>query len=228
MQRSWVIIPAAGIGRRMGIDYPKQYSLICQKTVLEHSLNLFLNDDRFTNIIIALHPDDNRWSTLSLAKHPKIITVIGGAERRDSVLNALQAIDTKAHEDDWVFVHDAARPLLTMTDLNALINAVKDDQVGGLLGVPINATLKKINHDHRVDVTIPREQLWEAQTPQVFKFSILKKALSVAGNVTDCASAIEYLNLNPLMVEAHDENRKITRASDLIWAEQILTLRRSK
>jgi 2-C-methyl-D-erythritol 4-phosphate cytidylyltransferase len=218
MSRYFVIIPAAGIGTRMQANVPKQYLKIADQTILEHSLQPFLRDPRFEKIFVVLHPNDTYWPTLNL-QHPKLLTITGGAERCDSVLQGLLALQNHAQENDWILVHDAARPYLQQQDLDNLISTLQDHPVGGLLGMPVRDTLKQVNANHEVIATVDRTMLWQAYTPQMFRFKKLLTALQAAINqgyaVTDEASAIEFIGEKPLMVLGQTSNIKITQSTDL-------------
>ena len=218
----WALIPAAGAGRRMGAAIPKQYLDLAGQPVLEYSLRLFLDHPRIRGVVIALDTADERWEALPSAHHPAILRVAGGTERCHSVLNALKALGGRADADDWVLVHDAARPCLRREDLDRLISTLEDHPVGGLLGVPVRDTMKAANARGEVQNTVPRAGLWHAYTPQMFRLGPLRQALSqaiAAGQlVTDDASALEIAGLQPLLVEGHADNIKITRPEDLALA----------
>ncbi len=218
----WALIPAAGAGRRMGSATPKQYLDLAGWPVLEHSLRLFLDHPRIRGLAVALDPADERWEGLPSASHPAILRVPGGGERCHSVLNALEALAGRAGEDDWVLVHDAARPCLRREDLDRLITVLARHPVGGLLGVPVRDTMKAVDACGEVLNTVPREGLWHAYTPQMFRRGPLRQALRqaiAAGRlVTDDASAMEIAGFRPLLVEGHADNIKITRPEDLALA----------
>jgi len=218
----WAVIPAAGVGRRLGADIPKQYLDLGGRPVIEYSLRLFLDHPRISGVVVALEPTDANWELISLTDHPGILRAEGGAERCHSVLNALDELAPLAHETDWVLVHDAARPCLRAEDVDRLLAAVSDHPVGGLLGVPVRDTMKQAGPEGEVLRTVPREDLWHAFTPQMFRLGLLRRALrnAVETNrlVTDDASAVERLGLAPLLVEGHLDNIKITRPEDLALA----------
>ncbi len=218
----WALIPAAGAGRRMGAAIPKQYLDLAGQPVLEYSLRLFLDHPRIRGVAIALDAADERWETLPSAHHPAVLRVAGGVERCHSVFNALEALGRRADADDWVLVHDAARPCLRRDDLDRLISTLEDHPVGGLLGLPVRDTMKAANARGDVQNTVPRAGLWHAFTPQMFRLGPLRQALSeaiaVGQLVTDDASALEIAGLQPLLVEGHADNIKITRPEDLALA----------
>jgi 2-C-methyl-D-erythritol 4-phosphate cytidylyltransferase len=203
---------------------PKQYLPLAGRTVLEWSLAPFLARSEFHSIVVALAPDDVRWSSLPLAHDKRILTVTGGTERVDSVRAGLAAIAEHAHAQDWVLVHDAARPCLTRGDLAQLLVALADDSVGGLLATPVPDTLKRAGADGRVDVTVSRAQLWRALTPQMFRYGVLRQALEQGGGaqITDESSAVEALGLKPLLVAGRSDNLKITVPDDIAIAERQL------
>lgn len=216
--RYFVIIPAAGIGTRMNADIPKQYLKINHQSILEHSLNCFLSDSRFEKIMLTLNQNDQHWQQLNL-QHPKLETVIGGLERCHSVLNGLLALRDRADDEDWVLVHDAARPYLQKQDLDKLIDTLKDHPVGGLLGMPVRDTLKRVNDKNEIIETVDRKNLWHAFTPQMFRYKKLLDALEAAIShhqiITDEASAIEFIGAKPVMIAGNPTNIKITQQTDL-------------
>ena len=222
----WAVIPAAGAGRRMGAAIPKQYLHLAGLPVLEHTLRLFLDHPRIRGLAVALDPTDERWDGLPSAHHPAVLRVPGGSERCHSVLNALEALAGRAGRDDWVLVHDAARPCLRRTDLDSLIATLAGHPVGGLLGIPVRDTMKVADARGEVQHTVSREGLWHAFTPQMFRLGALRQALTralAAGQlVTDDASAMELAGLRPLLVEGHADNLKITRPEDLPLARFFL------
>jgi 2-C-methyl-D-erythritol 4-phosphate cytidylyltransferase len=217
----WAVVPAAGVGKRMQADRPKQYLLLAGKTVLEQTLNRLLQADIFTAIAVAISKEDPYWPELACSKHEKIITAVGGKERADSVLSALKSLRKLASDNDWVLVHDAARPCLTSTDIHLLIDALKNDEVGGILALSSHDTLKNVDGIN-ITETIDRSIIWRALTPQMFRYGMLKHALEEAeGNpaVTDEASALEMQGLQPKIVEGRPDNIKITRPEDLALAQ---------
>ncbi len=221
----WVVIPAAGIGSRMRADRPKQYLQLAGRSILEHTLDCFLDHPQLKGLVLCLAADDPYWPLLAAATDPRIQRVDGGAERADSVLNGLLLLrELGAQEGDWVLVHDAARPNLARSDLDLLLAELADDSVGGLLAVPARDTLKRASADGRVQETVDRSVIWQAYTPQMFHFAALHRALAdalVAGvAVTDEASALEWAGLAPRLVEGRADNLKITRPEDLEWLRQ--------
>lgn len=222
----WVVVPAAGIGARMGSGLPKQYLLLNDKTILEHTLNRLLQIPHLIGIVVAVSNTDSCWSTLSVSQHSRIHTVQGGAERADSVLNGLHFLQDKLQDDDWVLVHDAARPCVTLSNIVNLCETLQSDKVGGILAVSVSDTIKNVGTDNSILNTVDRRPLWQAQTPQLFRYKLLRdclsKTLASKENITDEASALELCGFTPKVVEGRSDNIKITRSDDLPLAEFIL------
>jgi len=217
----WAVVPAAGVGKRMQADRPKQYLPLAGKTVLEHTLNCLLQADVFSALAVAISKEDPYWPELDCSRHEHIITAAGGQERADSPLSALKSLSAQAADNDWVLVHDAARPCLTVADIRQLINTLQQDEVGGILPLPSHDTLKNVAADS-ITQTIDRSVIWRALTPQMFRYGMLKQALQAAeGNpaITDEASALEMQGLQPKIVEGRPDNIKITRPEDLALAQ---------
>ena len=218
----WAVIPAAGVGARMAADRPKQYLQLGGRTILEHSLGCFLDHPRLKGLVVSLALDDPYWPTLACATDPRIQRADGGSERSGSVLNALLQLNALgASDDDWVLVHDAARPNLSRDDLDKLLAELADDPVGGLLAVPARDTLKRVDKHGRVVDTVDRSLIWQAYTPQMFRLGALHRALAdslVADAViTDEASAMEWSGQAPRLIEGRSDNIKVTRPEDLEW-----------
>jgi 2-C-methyl-D-erythritol 4-phosphate cytidylyltransferase len=224
----WAVVPAAGVGKRMLADRPKQYLPLGQKTVLEHTLLRLLSattldkvaEPLFRTVVVAITTTDPYWPELPVSREPRVLTAPGGKERADSVLSALLHISTQAADDDWVLVHDAARPCLTHADIHALISQLQNHPVGGILALASHDTLKQV-HNALIAATLDRSSVWRALTPQMFRYGALKAALQqTQGNpaVTDEASALELLGLQPGIVEGRSDNLKITRPEDLALA----------
>lgn len=224
--RCWVIVPAAGSGQRMAAERPKQYLKLGEQTILEHSLAAMQAVPNLAGIVVALALDDAYWPALQLNISYPLFTVVGGAERAASVAAALEALVGQAAEHDWVLVHDAARPCVRQSDLIRLVTSVENDAIGGLLAVPVRDTMKQADPQHRVAKTIDRSQLWHALTPQMFRFAMLRQALTTALErgiaVTDEASAMELSGYHPRLVEGYADNIKITRPEDLALAQFFL------
>ncbi len=219
IERYWAVVPAAGVGRRMGGDIPKQYLQIDGSTVIEHTLETFLPHPNIAGIYVAISPDDGWWDGLSIADNPKITRVEGGAERSHSVLNALNLLSQIAADSDWVLVHDAVRPCLRREDLDKLITDLANHPVGGLLGVPVQDSMQRTDSRGQITAAISREHLWHAYTPQMFRLGTLRHALNSALEakltVTDEASAMVAAGYTPVVIEGYRDNLKITRSEDL-------------
>lgn len=230
----WAVMPAAGAGRRFGSAIPKQYLSLEGRPVIEHSLETLLSHPAIAGCVVAVSPEDGWWQATRYADHPDVLPVPGGAERSDSVAEALTALSQRAADEDWVLVHDAARPCLTRADLDRLIQVLAGDMVGALLAVPLHDTVKAATEQgsDRVERTLPRQQLWRAYTPQAFPLGLLRQALALASEqgaaITDDASAIERLGLQPRLVEGRADNLKITRPEDLPLAHFFLQQQREQ
>lgn len=224
--RYFAVVPAAGIGRRMGAALPKQYLRLRGRTVLEHTLSRLHGVPEIEALVLALHPEDRYWPTIDTANLARLRTVTGGAERIHSVRLALAALEERADPRDWVLVHDAVRPCVTISDIRHLIQSLRDDPVGGLLAAPVGDTVKRTNADGVVEATLDRSRLWLAATPQMFRFGLLLEALDRAlarGHVvTDEAAAVEALGQAVRVVAGRADNVKLTRPEDLRLAEFLL------
>jgi 2-C-methyl-D-erythritol 4-phosphate cytidylyltransferase len=278
--RYWLVMPAAGVGRRFGESIPKQYADLHGRTVIEWSLAPFLYDSRCLGVVVVLGQSDAFWPTVAArlpdvtgATHateasvaaalldatraaeraaarrggsdmegftdpgltlpttpavtlPKVMTAVGGKERSDSVRNGLAALSGSAGPDDWVLVHDAARPCVLRQDVDRLLDRVHSHAVGGLLAAPAADTLKRADGDRQVAETVDRASLWRALTPQMFRYARLREALEravAAGrSPTDEAQALEWMGERPLIVEGSTTNIKITSADDLVIAVALL------
>ncbi|MBY0571653.1 MAG: 2-C-methyl-D-erythritol 4-phosphate cytidylyltransferase [Burkholderiaceae bacterium] len=220
LPRYVALIPAAGVGARMGANSPKQYLTIAGKSILQHTVNAFLNFPGISHTYVVVSEEDVVADTALLAAERMTILRCGGETRRDSVRNGLAYLADKLDANDWVLVHDAARPGLTSALLQKLIEQVGLDAVGGLLALPVVDTVKRIQ-DGKVE-TVSREGLWLAQTPQMFRYALLCKALDQAEQVTDESSALELMGYSPVLVEGHACNLKVTLPADLLLAAQYL------
>ncbi|PIE41383.1 MAG: 2-C-methyl-D-erythritol 4-phosphate cytidylyltransferase [Gammaproteobacteria bacterium] len=221
----WCIVPAAGVGSRMGAAHPKQYLSLLDKTICEHTLLRLLSVPRIEKIIVCVSGADTWWPGLSLNGDPRILSVEGGGERCDSVLNGLHLLRTMAADSDWVLVHDVARPCVRVADIERLMQITASQQNGGILATPVRDTLKRSGktgsgeNKNTVAATVDRSNLWHALTPQLFRVgeltAALQGALQAGVTVTDEASAIEWQGGTPLLVEGHPDNIKITHPNDL-------------
>ncbi|MBL4940094.1 MAG: 2-C-methyl-D-erythritol 4-phosphate cytidylyltransferase [Colwellia sp.] len=229
-QQFVVIVPAAGIGKRMLASQPKQYLTINNQSILSHTVNRLLSHKNITKVVLVLSDDDGYFAQTTLADNPNVIRVTGGTERVDSVLSGLKAID----ENHWVLVHDAVRPCVTHGDIDKLIVQCLASNSGGILAAPVTDTMK-LATENEVDVneitnnkatavskTVDRSRLWHAFTPQMFKAKELKQAIEQAQAkgliITDESSAIEYAGLPSLVISGRRDNIKITRPEDLTLA----------
>ena len=224
------VIPAAGSGVRMGEKVPKQYLQLAGQTVLEHSLDALLACKRINRVVVVVSAGDKYWPGIRERYTDRRVTSVnGGAERCHSVLNGLEYLASVAGENDWVLVHDAARPCVRHQDIGMLMTTLEHDPVGGLLGVPVADTMKQVDGEGCIVQTVEREGLWRALTPQMFRPGLLRDALkqAIAGGVmvTDDAAAMEMEGHKPRMVEGQADNIKITRPGDLQLAEFYLQSR---
>jgi 2-C-methyl-D-erythritol 4-phosphate cytidylyltransferase len=224
MSRYFAIVPAAGSGSRFGAEKPKQYLSLLGRPMIFHTLAALVACPEIDRVWVVLSPDDDEWRRYDWSDlGAKLETVrCGGKTRAESVTNGLQAAAMMAADDDWVLVHDAARPCLSAEMLSNLISDLADDSVGGILAVPVADTLKRADTTQRVAVTEPRDGLWQAQTPQMFRYARLLEALTQCAEVTDEAGAIEALGLKPKLVSSDTTNLKVTYPADLALAAMIL------
>ena len=233
MSAFWAVIAAAGSGHRLGAEIPKQYLKIDDKPIIEYALRPFCDHAAIRGIVVVTAADDGHWPTLAIAAHEKIRRADGGEARCHSVLNGVHSLreQAEAKADDWVLVHDAARPCLRSADIDGLIGALRDHPVGGGLAMPVRDTMKRTNAETEVTATVEREHLWHALTPQMFRLEKLDTALQSALDqgvlVTDETQAVELGGLKPKLVACGAHNIKVTRAEDLPLAEFYLTRRRA-
>ena len=231
-EQFWAIVPAAGIGSRMQLaatakeEAPKQYHQILGKTILEHTLVRIDQLDFLAGITVVLNEKDIWWETLNINLSNPLVTTIGGTERIDSVLNGLQVIASQASEMDWVLVHDAVRPCVSLEDIRLLVETLCASKTGGLLVTPVTETLKKLSEGCKVEKTVPREDYRLAATPQMFRYgalrSALEKVLTDNSLITDEANAMENAGHTIQCVQGRADNIKITHKEDLLLAEFFL------
>ncbi|MFT4629103.1 MAG: 2-C-methyl-D-erythritol 4-phosphate cytidylyltransferase [Arenicella sp.] len=226
--RIWVIVPAAGSGQRMATNTPKQYLQIQGKTILETTLDLFLANDQIARVVVSLAADDLLWPTLPCASNAKVISTLGGSTRALSVCNGLVALKAWVDDADWVLVHDAARPCLSAGALNDFILKLRVHAVGGILAVPVKDTLKlSKSTSGQILKTLNRDNVWHAQTPQMFRYGLLldamQQALTSGHEITDEASAMELAGYSPQLIESDSRNLKVTTPEDLTLATFLLT-----
>ncbi|GAA5192433.1 2-C-methyl-D-erythritol 4-phosphate cytidylyltransferase [Ferrimonas gelatinilytica] len=215
------VVPAAGVGKRMGEALPKQYLPLKGRPILSHTLSRLLQHPAITRVVVALGPEDGYFDDLPESRHPKLTRVIGGSERADSVLRALETIE---EEGAWALVHDAARPCLSDEDIALLLHQCGDQ--GALLAAPVRDTMKRADAHGRVDHTVERAALWHALTPQLFPAQALRDALRQAkasgAEITDESSAMERLGWKPILVPGRVDNIKVTHPDDLRLAALFL------
>lgn len=224
---TWAVVPAAGRGSRFGGEVPKQYLEVAGQPLIAHTLHALCSHPGVDGVIVVLAEDDARWPGWSTLDGKPVATCIGGGERADSVLAGLAALPDSVRPDEFVLVHDAARPNLQREDLDRLLEYGRNDPVGAILAAPLRDTLKRAGDDGGIDGTEPRERLWRAFTPQLFRRLQLSRALEAARDggvaVTDEAMAMERQGLRPLLIEGREDNLKVTTAADLVLFEFLLT-----
>ena len=217
--RLWAVVPAAGSGRRFGGDVAKQYVELDGEPLLAHALRALLAHPAVEGAVVVLAADDAAWPGWAQVSGKPVLACTGGATRAESVLAGLAALPESVRADDFVLVHDAARPNLHPDDLDALLERGRADPVGAILAAPVRDTLKRAGDDGGIDGTEPRERLWRALTPQLFRRLQLSRALENARadgiEVTDESMAMERLGLRPLLVEGREDNLKVTTPADL-------------
>ncbi|HEX4944031.1 MAG TPA: 2-C-methyl-D-erythritol 4-phosphate cytidylyltransferase [Usitatibacteraceae bacterium] len=224
MPKIFALVPAAGQGTRLGDALPKQYLPLAGRPMMFHSLAALAAVGRIDHVIVILSPLDRHWGGHDRGALPGKVEAIfaGGDSRAESVANALVLLEGRAAAGDWILVHDAARPCLEAPLVERFLDEVGDDPVGGLLAMPLADTLKRAGESMRVDETIPREGLWRAQTPQMFRYELLKRGLARKPGATDESQAVESLGQMPRIVQGAADNIKVTFAEDLPLAGMIL------
>ncbi len=219
----WLIIPAAGVGSRMQADRPKQYLPLNGRPIIEHTLERLARALPQAECVICLSPDDPYWPTVQRPEGMTLHEAPGGKERADSVLNGLKMIASQASENDWVLVHDVARPCVRASDIADLVTGLKDSDIGGILALPVADTMKLSHPDGSISETVDRTALWHALTPQMFRFGrlylALEDGLAAGATITDEASALEWLGFCPQLITGHRDNIKVTHPDDLAFAE---------
>ena len=225
MPKVFAIVPAAGQGTRIGDALPKQYLPVAGKPMMFHAIEVLAAVSRIACVCVVLSPLDRHWGAHDWSAFPEKIEPVfaGGAHRADSVRNALDHMAERIAPDDWVLVHDAARPCIAKELVEQFLDEIGDDPVGGLLAMPLADTLKSADENQRVAATIPRLNLWRAQTPQMFRASLLRRGLAARPDATDESQAVEAVGHNaPRLVQGENSNIKVTFAEDLVLAEMIL------
>jgi 2-C-methyl-D-erythritol 4-phosphate cytidylyltransferase len=227
----WVVVPAAGSGERLGSATPKQYLDLCGRSMLEWAVRPFLERPGLCGIVVALAAGDEAFARTTLPRQALVWTCPGGTCRAQSVRHALASLAGRAEPDDWVLVHDAARPCLERADVDLLLDRLAAHPVGGLLATPLTDTLKQADGACDCAQTVARARLWRALTPQMFRFGLLDRALADAQEamgITDEASAIERLGLKPRLIAGRSDNIKVTGPDDLALARAILAAREAR
>lgn len=226
---TWVVVPAAGCGARLGGDVPKQYLEIAGAPLIQHTLRALTAHASVEGVVVVLAANDAHWPGWREFSGKPILTCEGGEARSDSVLAGLIALPDHVRVDDFVLVHDAARPNIGLEDLDQLLERGRNDPVGAILAIPVRDTLKRAGDDSGIDATVPRERLWRALTPQLFRRLQLTRALESARDagiaVTDESMAMEQQDLRPLLVEGSQDNLKITTIADVARFEWLLARR---
>ena len=225
----WVVVPAAGRGTRFGSPLPKQYLQVAGQPLIAHTLAALLSHPLVEGALVATSANDADWPGWPAFQGKPVLTCVGGDTRAQSVLAALEALPAAVRADDFVLVHDAARPNLRSEDLQQLLERGRADPVGAILAAPVRDTLKRAGDDGGIDGTEPRQHLWRAMTPQLFRRFQLTRALQEAGKadveVTDESMAMELQGLRPLLIEGNEDNLKVTTPADLARFEYILSQR---
>jgi 2-C-methyl-D-erythritol 4-phosphate cytidylyltransferase len=225
MPKIFAIVPAAGQGTRIGDAVPKQYLPIAGKPMMFHSIEVLAAVPRIASVCVVLSPLDRHWGQHDWSALPDKIEPMfaGGATRAASVGNGIERLGDRVAPDDWILVHDAARPCLTKELVEQFLDEIGDDPVGGLLAMPLADTLKNADENQRVSATIPRTHLWRAQTPQMVRQSLLRRGLAARPAATDESQAVEGVGHSaPRLVQGENSNLKVTFAEDMVLAEMIL------
>ncbi|MBK6981128.1 MAG: 2-C-methyl-D-erythritol 4-phosphate cytidylyltransferase [Betaproteobacteria bacterium] len=230
MTKIFALVPAAGQGTRLGDALPKQYLPLAGRPMMFHALEALAAVPRIDHVIAILSPLDRHWGAHDWSALPDKIEALfaGGASRGRSVANALSLLEARAAPGDWILVHDAARPCLAKSLVEQFLDEIEDDPVGGLLAMPLADTLKRGEESMRVGETIPRAGLWRAQTPQMFRYGLLRRALEREAESTDESQAVEALGQMPRIVQGENANLKVTFADDIALAEMILARQQGK
>ncbi len=226
---TWAVVPAAGCGARLGGDIPKQYLDIAGAPLIQHTLRALTAHASVEGVVVVLADNDAHWPGWREFAGKPILTCEGGDARSDSVLAGLVALPDHVRADDFVLVHDAARPNISLGDLDQLLERGRNDPVGAILAIPVHDTLKRAGDDSGIDATVARERLWRALTPQLFRRLQLTRALEATRDahiaVTDESMAMEQQGLRPLLVEGSQDNLKITTIADVARFEWLLAQR---
>jgi len=224
MPKVFAMVLAAGQGTRIGDAVPKQYLPVAGKPMMFHSIEALAAVSRIERLFVVLAPLDRHWGQHDWSALPEKVDAAfcGGAHRAESVLNTLKHIESRVGADDWVLVHDAARPCIMTELVEQFLDEIGEDPIGGLLAMPLADTLKRADEDQRVTQTVSRAGLWRAQTPQLFRYSVLRKGIEKTPLATDESEAVESLGHSPRLAEGENSNIKVTFAEDIVIAELIL------
>ena len=225
MPKVFAIVPAAGQGTRIGDAVPKQYIPIAGRPLMSYAIEALAAVQRITCVCVVLSPQDKHWATLDHAGDASKIepVFVGGDKRAQTVMNALKHLEPRLAKDDWILVHDAARPCIPTELIEQFLDEVGDDPIGGLLAMPVADTLKSSDENQRVAATIPRLNLWRAQTPQMFRYHLLRRGLEIRPDATDEGQAVEAVGYSaPRLVQGQNANIKVTWGEDLFLAEKLL------
>jgi 2-C-methyl-D-erythritol 4-phosphate cytidylyltransferase len=228
MPKIYALVLAAGQGTRIGDAVPKQYLPLAGKPMMFHSVETLASVPRIERVFVCLAPMDRHWAQYDWSTLPEKVesNFCGGGHRGETVLNSLKHLESRVAKDDWIMVHDAARPCIARELVEQFLDELGDDAVGGLLAMPLADTLKSADENQRVAATIPRLNLWRAQTPQMFRYEVLRKGLEKKPQATDEAEAVESMGYNaPRLVQGENSNIKVTFAEDMQLAELILALK---
>ena len=225
----WCVVPAAGIGSRMGLEFPKQYLEVAGKPIIQHTIEALLKLNQIEGLVVCLAPHDRWFSSLQI-NDDRIIVTEGGATRAESVINGLHRLQDMAQDDDWALVHDAARPCVDPANIEAMIVALENQPVGGILAVEAKDTLKQaeiVDGKSFSQKTIDRSRIWQAQTPQMIRYSklrsALKRCIEQGVNITDEASALEVVGESVMLCKGSASNIKVTTPEDHNLVEYLLT-----
>lgn len=227
MPKVFAIVPAAGQGTRIGDPVPKQYIPVRGKPMMFHSIETLSSVSRIECVCVVLAPMDRHWGRHDWSALPDKVepVFVGGASRAHTVMNALRELAPRLAKDDWILVHDAARPCIFPELIEQFLDEVGDDPIGGLMAMPVADTLKSADENLRVAATIPRINLWRAQTPQMFRYDLLRRGLEIRPDATDESQAVEAVGYSaPRLVQGENSNIKVTFAEDLQLAEMIIEL----